>query len=118
MTGKEATGLIRHPLPPSARGVGLDVSSTALRLLSARLRQHRRATGSRWRRPSPGRQALLAPAHPRMGHTYVQLAAGLGIGTTTAYRYATEAVQLLADLAPPTPSVAIRIAAAEGVRDP
>lgn len=32
-----------------------------------------------------------------MGHTYAQLAAGFGIGTTTAYRYVTEAVDLLAD---------------------
>lgn len=35
-----------------------------------------------------------------MGHTYAQLAAGFDIGTTTAYRHATEAVKLLADLAP------------------
>jgi hypothetical protein len=35
-----------------------------------------------------------------MGHTYAQLAAGFGIGTTTAYRYVTEAVDLLAALAP------------------
>ncbi len=35
-----------------------------------------------------------------MGHTYAQLAAGFGVGTTTAYRYVTEAVELLAGLAP------------------
>lgn len=79
---------------------GVDVSSSALRFLSTRLRQHRRAIGSRWRRLSVGRQALLALAHLRVGHTYAQLAAGFGIGTTTAYRYVTEAVDLLADLAP------------------
>ena len=88
---------------------GVDVSSSALRFLSARLRQHRRAIGSRWRRLNPGRQALLALAHLRMGHTYAQLAAGFGIGTTTAYRYATEAVELLAGLAP-TLADAIRVA--------
>jgi hypothetical protein len=88
---------------------GVDVSSSALRFLSARLRQHRRAIGSRWRRLNPGRQALLALAHLRMGHTYAQLAAGFGIGTTTAYRYATEAVELLAGLAP-TLAEAIRVA--------
>ncbi|MFI0827242.1 IS5 family transposase [Streptomyces roseolus] len=79
---------------------GVDVSSSALRFLSTRLRQHRRAIGSRWRRLSVGRQALLALAHLRVGHTYAQLAVGFGIGTTTAYRYVTEAVDLLADLAP------------------
>ncbi|WP_338485103.1 transposase family protein [Streptomyces sp. SCSIO 75703] len=56
--------------------------------------------GSRWRRLSAGRQALLALAHLRVGHTYGQLAAGFGVGTTTAHRYVTEAVDLLAALAP------------------
>jgi DDE superfamily endonuclease len=43
---------------------------------------------------------LLVRAHLRCGHTYAQLAAGFGVGTTTAYRYVTEAVDLLAALAP------------------
>lgn len=77
----------------------VDVSSSALRFLTQQLRRHRRAIGSRWRRLSAGRQALLTLAHLRMGHTYTQLAAGFGIGTTTAYRYVTEAVELLAALA-------------------
>ncbi len=79
---------------------GVDVSSSALRFLTQQLRRHRRAIGSRWRRLSAGRQALLTLAHLRVGHTYAQLAAGFGVGTTTAYRYVTEAVQLLAALAP------------------
>ncbi|MFJ5561213.1 IS5 family transposase [Streptomyces sp. NPDC093250] len=84
------------PVYPS----GLDVSSSALRFLAARLREHRRRLGTRWRRLSAGRQALLALAHLRNGHPYAQLAAGFGIGTTTAYRYITEAVDVLAALAP------------------
>ncbi|MCX5357859.1 IS5 family transposase [Streptomyces sp. NBC_00124] len=79
---------------------GVDVSSSALRFLTQQLRRHRRTIGSRWRRLSAGRQALLALAHLRVGHTYAQLAAGFGVGTTTAYRYVTEAVELLAVLAP------------------
>ncbi|MDT0438674.1 MULTISPECIES: transposase family protein [Streptomyces] len=79
---------------------GVDVSSSALRFLTQQLRRHRGAIGSRWRRLSSGRQALLTLAHLRMGHTYAQLAAGFGVGTTTAYRYVTEAVDLLAALAP------------------
>ncbi|AWE48322.1 transposase family protein [Streptomyces nigra] len=79
---------------------GLDLSSTHLRFLTARLRERRRAIGSRWRRLSAGRQALLTLAHRRNGHPYSQLAAGFGIGTTTAYRCITEAVDLLAALAP------------------
>ncbi|MEW2079594.1 IS5 family transposase [Streptomyces sp. NPDC013433] len=89
------------PVYPS----GLDVSSSALRFLVARLREHRRRLGTRWRRLSAGRQALLALAHLRNGHPYAQLAAGFGIGTTTAYRYITEAVDVLAALAPPLPDV-------------
>ncbi len=74
---------------------GVDVSSSTLRFLEQQLRRHRRAIGSRWRRLSAGRQALLTLAHLRMGHTYAQLDAGFGIGTTTAHRYVAEAVGLL-----------------------
>lgn len=88
---------------------GIDVSSSALRFLAARLREHRRALGSRWRRLNAGRQALLTVAHLRNGQPYAQLAAGFGIGTTTAYRYITEAVNLLAALAP-TLTEAVRAA--------
>lgn len=79
---------------------GLDLSSSHLRFLTARIRERRRAIGSRWRRLSAGRQALLTLAHLRNGHPYAQLAAGFGIGTTTAHRYIAEAVNLLAALAP------------------
>lgn len=56
--------------------------------------------GTRWRRLNAGRQGLLALAHLRCGHTYAQLVAGFGIGTTTAYRYVAEAVDVLAAFAP------------------
>ncbi|WP_306320353.1 MULTISPECIES: IS5 family transposase [unclassified Streptomyces] len=88
---------------------GVDVSSSALRFLAQQLQQHRRVIGTRWRRLTAGRQALLALAHLRDGQTYAQLAAGIDIGTTTAYRYITEAVELLADLAP-TLTEAVRVA--------
>lgn len=68
--------------------------------LSSRLRERRRRIGSRWRRLSVGRQALLVLAHLRNGATYAQLAAGFEIGTSTVYRYISEAVDLLAALAP------------------
>lgn len=45
---------------------GVDVSGSALRFPSARLRRHRRVIGSCRRRLSAGRQALLALAHLRM----------------------------------------------------
>ncbi|WP_405766624.1 transposase family protein [Streptomyces sp. NBC_00080] len=74
---------------------GLDVSSSTLRFLAAHLRERR--------------QALLTLAHLRNGHPYAQLGAGFGVGTTTAYRYITEAVDLLAELAP-TLAEAVRTA--------
>jgi hypothetical protein len=88
---------------------GVDVSTSALRFLAARLRERRRALGTRWRRLNAGRQALLTLAHLRNGQPYAQLAAGFEIGTTTAYRYITEAVNLLAALAP-TLAEAVRAA--------
>jgi hypothetical protein len=42
---------------------------------------------------------LLALAHLRNGDTYTRLAAGFGVGTTTAWRYVREAVDRLAGLA-------------------
>ncbi|MEU4984194.1 IS5 family transposase [Streptomyces sp. NPDC021969] len=88
---------------------GVDVSSSVLRFLAARIRERRRALGTRWRRLNAGRQALLTLAHLRNGQTYAQLAAGFGVGTTTVYRYITEAVELLASLAP-TLAEAVRAA--------
>jgi hypothetical protein len=79
---------------------GIDLSSSALRFLSALLAVRRRDVGTRWRRLSAGRQALLVLAHLRCGHTYAQLAAGFGIGTTTVHRYVAEAVEVLAAQAP------------------
>lgn len=74
----------------------LDLSTRHLQFLSDRLAAHRAACGTRWRRLSAGRQALLVLAHLRLGHTYAQLAARFEVGVSTAYRYITEAVDLLA----------------------
>ncbi|MFB6555206.1 transposase family protein [Streptomyces sp. NPDC056405] len=79
---------------------GADLPASALRFLARELTARRLAQGTRWRRLAAGRQALLVLAHLRCGHTYAQLAAGFGVGTTTAYRYIAEAVDVLAALAP------------------
>lgn len=78
----------------------IDLSSRTLRHLSGLLAGHRRRIGSRWRRLTCGRQALLVLAHLRCGDTYARLAAAFRIGIATAYRYIRQAVDLLADLAP------------------
>ncbi|GAA2432692.1 hypothetical protein GCM10010421_21900 [Streptomyces glaucus] len=76
------------------------MSSSALRFLSARLQARRHALGTRWRRLNAGRQTLPALPRLRNGHTCPPLAAGSGVGTATACRCVTEAVELPAALAP------------------
>lgn len=78
---------------------GFTVSNHALNRLTDALRQRRAQVGTRWRRLSVGRQALLVLAHLRKGETYTDLTTGFGIGTTTAFRYIHEAIEVLAALA-------------------
>lgn len=89
---------------------GLDLSTSALRLVVRELAARRRRIGTRWRRLTCARQALLALAHMRCGHTFAQLAAGFGVGLATAHRYVSEVVEVLAVLAP-TLQEAIAVAA-------
>jgi hypothetical protein len=91
---------------------GMNVSSHSLRFVSDALREHRRATRTRWRVLSSGRQALMVLAHLRKGETYRDLAVGFGVGTTTAYRYLREALNVLAALAPSLEQ-AMQVAAAK-----
>ncbi|MFF3578053.1 transposase family protein [Streptomyces mirabilis] len=79
----------------------IDLSSRTLRFLTGQLTARRQEIGTRWRRLSVARQALLALAHLRCGDTYAQLAAGFGIGIATVYRYIREAVDTLSALALP-----------------
>jgi DDE superfamily endonuclease len=78
----------------------LPLSSRTLNYAAGIIRRHLKAIGSRWRKLSPGRQALLVLAYLRKGETFARLAAGFGIGRTTAWRYVTETAELLAARAP------------------
>lgn len=78
----------------------IDLSSRTLRCLTGRLAVPRGEIGTRWRRLTAGRQALLTLAHLRCGGTYARLAAGFGVGIATVYRYIREAVEVLAALGP------------------
>jgi hypothetical protein len=88
----------------------ISLSSRSLTHLAELLRTHRRARRSRWRRLDPGRQALLVLAHLRNGDTPARLAAGFGVGATTAWRYIREAVDLLAATAPTLAEATVGIA--------
>jgi DDE superfamily endonuclease/Helix-turn-helix of DDE superfamily endonuclease len=78
----------------------LPLSSRALAYAAGIIRRHRKSAGSRWRKLNPGKQALLVLVYLRKGETFSELAAGFGIGTTTAWRYVNETVSLLAARAP------------------
>ncbi|MCX5085618.1 transposase family protein [Streptomyces sp. NBC_00401] len=78
----------------------IDLSTAHVHYLSRELATRRREIGTRWRRLTVGRQALLALAHLRCGDTYAQLAAGFGIGIATVFRYIREAIEVLAAQAP------------------
>jgi hypothetical protein len=78
----------------------LPLSRSTLDYLAGVVRRHRRKIGSCWRKLNPGQQALLVLVHLRKGETFAGLAAGFGVGTTTAWRYVQETVILLAARAP------------------
>ena len=65
----------------------LPLSSRTLTFVSGLIRRHRKSIGSPWRKLNPGQQALLVLAYLRKGETFAELAAGFGVGTTTAWRY-------------------------------
>ena len=91
----------------------LPLSSQTLDYTAGVIRRHRRQIGSPWRKLSPGQQALLVLAYLRKGETFAELAAGFAVGTTTAWRYVNETVDLLAARAPKL-RTAVRDAARAG----
>ena len=78
----------------------LPLSQKTLNYVSGIIRRHRKSIGSQWRVLNPGRQALLVLVYLRKNETYAEVAAGFGVGATTAWRYADEAIALLAARAP------------------
>jgi hypothetical protein len=88
----------------------ISLSTQTLTHLAQLIRTHRQARRSRWRRLDPAQQALLALAHLRNGDTPARLAAGFGVGATTAWRYIREAVDLLAATALTLTQAMVRIA--------
>jgi hypothetical protein len=78
----------------------LPLSCKTLNYAAGIIRRHQKSIGSRWRKLNPGQQALLVLAYLRKGETFADLAAGFGVGTTTAWRYVNETIALLAARAP------------------
>ena len=94
------TTLIRPGAPMLFYRAALPLSAQTLSYVAGVIRRHRAAIGSCWRKLNPGRQALLVLVHLRKGEGFAELAAGFGVGTATAWRYARETVALLAARAP------------------
>jgi hypothetical protein len=78
----------------------LPLSRKTLTFTAGIIRRHRRATGSAWRKLSPGQQALPVLVYLRKGETFAEPAAGSGVSTATAWRYVSKTVALLAARAP------------------
>ncbi|MEV6909319.1 transposase family protein [Amycolatopsis sp. NPDC051071] len=64
------------------------------------IRKHREQVGSRWRKASPGKQALLVLVVLRHDQRLEDLAAGNGISASTLRRWVLELIALLAARAP------------------
>lgn len=78
----------------------LPLSRQTLAYTTGVIRRHRKAIGSKGRALPPGAQALMVLVYLRKGETFAELAAGFGVSTSTAWRYVTESVDLLAARAP------------------
>lgn len=73
----------------------VDLSRSTLNYVASLIRRHRKTIRSTWRRLNPGQQALLVLVYLRKGETFVELGAGFGVSTATAWRYVEETVALL-----------------------
>jgi hypothetical protein len=71
----------------------IPLSTRTLTRLADLIRQRRRDLRCRWRRLDAAGQALLVLAHLRNGDTFTRLAAGFGVGTSTAWRYVREGLK-------------------------
>ncbi|RPE34407.1 DDE superfamily endonuclease [Kitasatospora cineracea] len=78
----------------------LDVPHELVEHVSWLIHTRRCELGSRWRKLSCFKQALLALAHLRKNETFARVAAGFGVSEATAWQYVEETVEVLAAWAP------------------
>jgi hypothetical protein len=100
LAGQNPLHLDYQGLPVLFYRAALPLSVKTLNFVAGAVRRHRKAIGSRWRKLNPGQEALLVLVYLRKGETFGDLAAGFGVGRTTAWRYVNETVELLASRAP------------------
>jgi hypothetical protein len=100
MTRSTKIHIFRRGASMLSCSAALPLSHRTLTFTAGVIRGHRKQIGSCWRKLSPGQQALRVLAFLRKGETFAELAAGFSIGTSTAWRYVTETVGLLAARSP------------------
>lgn len=86
--------------PPLIYQVKLSLSTSVVNHVAGLIRARRKAIDSRWRKLSPGRQALLVLAFLRHDQRLADLAGGNGISAATLRRWVIEVIGLLAAQAP------------------
>jgi len=87
----------------------LPVSKSTLDLVSGLIRQHRKDIGSRWRKATPGRQAVLVLAWLRHDQRLTDLAGANHISASTLRRWNLETIGLPAARAPRLDRVLTRL---------
>jgi hypothetical protein len=96
---------------PLVYQTALPLSRTTLDLVTDLIRHHRHTIGSRWRKATPGRQAILALAWLRHDQRLADLAAAHEVSPSTIRRWALEVLPLLAARAPRLDRILARLAA-------
>src|SRR5207249_4962924 len=90
---------------------GLPVSAATIGWLAGLITAHRVKIGSRWRRVSPGQQAVLVLAMLRKDERLLDLAGPNEVSASTLRRYLLEVIGLLAGRAPRLNRVLRRLSA-------
>jgi hypothetical protein len=96
---------------PLVYQTALPLSRATLDLITDLIRHHRHTIGSRWRKATPGRQAILALAWLRHDQRLADLAAAHEVSPSTIRRWALEVLPLLAARAPRLDRILARLAA-------
>ena len=116
MTQEKTSGgsapTVSHPtVAPISYCSALPVSAATIAWLTSLISAHRARIGSRWRKVTPGQQAVLVLAMLRKDERLLDLATPNGISASTLRRWLLEVITLLAGRAPRLPRVLRRLAA-------
>ncbi|MEU9291487.1 hypothetical protein AB0D57_44455 [Streptomyces sp. NPDC048275] len=95
--------------------VRLPLSKRTIDLVAGLIRGRRKELGSRWRKLTPGTQAVVVLAVLRHDQRLSDMAGGNAVAASTVRRWVKEAIELLAVRAPRLDRALKKIARSEGV---